>query len=105
MFKAKIVDFNPHIVILNPFWKLRYQIFPWVKIAPKKLRKIAEKLRKLRKIAEIAEGKIAGIAEKLRTPVDVAVFEHAHIRGDPYLGKGFLEHSFINWGHHMAESQ
>jgi hypothetical protein len=81
MFKAKIVDTKPHIVILNPFLKIAVSNIPMGKNCgspPKiaencgKIAEIAEKLRKLRKncgnCGKIAEncgncGKIAEIAE------------------------------------------
>ncbi len=33
MFKGKIVNFKPHIVALDPFLKMRFQILSWLKIA------------------------------------------------------------------------
>ncbi len=64
IFKEKVGNFKPHIVVLDPFLKLRFQILPCLKIVVgrEKLRtiagklweiaEIAEKLRKLQKIAD-----------------------------------------------------
>ncbi len=60
MFKAKIVDFKPHIMILNPLLKIAVSNIPMGKNCGNPP-KIAENCGKLRKIAEIAE--------KLRTAI------------------------------------
>ncbi len=105
MFKAKIVDFKPHTMILNPFLKIAVSNIPIRKIAvaPQKLRKIAENCGKLRKIADITE-KLRKLRENCGPQSPLMGLHCDEIRGFPSLFKSevndilYVFYLFLNDG-------